>query len=233
MTSMTSAAAVNSFGLAAKGSQRLLQIAVNFAPEALNTPIREALGLPPGSSVDWMSPLKEDRYREYQDEEFVTRLGISLGKRPLSRFWPSGGPKWDGLGVAGREFLFLEAKAHIAELVSPATRASGNSRTLIAKSLREVQAALAPKSTLDWSGIFYQYTNRLAHLHFLRTVNGVRAHLVNVYFVNAPELRDPVRTAHEWHGALQLLKCYLGIRRHALSRYVHDVFVDAAELPAP
>jgi hypothetical protein len=179
-----------------------------------------------------MSPLAKDGYREYKDEEFISRLGIALAKRPLSDFWPASGPRWDGLATAGKEYLFVEAKAHIAELATTATRATGRSKHLIDRSLRELQQAIAPKSTVDWSGTFYQYTNRLAHLHFLRSVNDVRAHLLNVYFINAPDIREPVTSRAEWKGAIKLLKCYLGIRRHSLSRYVHDVFVDAKRIAA-
>lgn len=227
---MTRTSSTPARGLARKGSQRLLQVAVNSFPEILNVQIRQALNLPAESRIDWLSPLARDGYREYKDDDFVSKLGIALSKRPLSEFWPAGGPRWDGLGMAGQEYLFIEAKAHIAELVTTATRATGRSRRLIERSLREVQQSIAPKSTLDWTTTFYQYTNRLALLHFLRTVNRVRARLLNVYFVNAPDIREPVTSRAEWEGALKLLKCYLGIRSHALSKYSHDIFVDADAL---
>ena len=39
------------------------------------------------------------------------------------------------------------------------------------------------RSTCDWSGTFYQYANRLAHLYLLHELNDVDAWLVFVYFV--------------------------------------------------
>lgn len=42
-------------------------------------------------------------------------------------------------------------------------------RQAIEAGLEEVRRALAPRTRVDWMNIFYQYTNRLAHLYFLRT----------------------------------------------------------------
>ena len=99
--------------------------------------------------------------------------------------------------------------------------------------MREVQQALAPKSveTVDWTGTFYQYANRLAHLHFLREQNGVDAHLVNVYFFNAPDVASPPDQAH-WEGATQLVEAYLGVGRHRLRPFVHKLYVDVSSLAA-
>ena len=48
-------------------------------------------------------------------------------------------------------------------------------------------------STTDWTKCFYQYANRLAHLYFLKELNGIDAALVFVYFTGDTTIngRDP------------------------------------------
>ena len=69
----------------------------------------------------------------------------------------------------------MEAKAHIAEMVTAPTQARGESALQqIQESLRRVKAFVNSKAPVDWSTNFYQYSNRLAHLYFLREMNGPR-----------------------------------------------------------
>jgi len=85
-------------------------------------------------------------------------------------------------------------------------------------------------SEIDWSGKLYQYTNRIAHLYFLREVNKVPAHLLFVYFVGDKETAGP-SSVSEWEAALTVVKGVLGLgSRHRLSKYVADVFVSVGEL---
>ena len=217
---------------AAKGSQRWLQIAIDRAPQLVDRPIRAAMGTPADVAIEWLSPLRSDRFVEYRDGATFTKCGVELSKRRLHEFWPQRGPMWDGLARTSMgDILLVEAKAHIPELVSPRSRATEPARGRIAKSMREVQVALAPKSVdyVDWTSTFYQYANRVAHLYFLRECNGVRAHLVNIYFVNALDVNGPNNPA-EWQGAIKVVECYLGLGRTRLTKYMHKVFVDATPL---
>ena len=215
---------------ATRGSRRWLQVAVNRSPELLDAPLRQALDLAPKASIQWLSPLAEENFTEFRDLDAFSRLGVSF-EEPLSDFWPPRGPMWDGLArTSTGEVILVEAKAHIQEMISTPTRASEQSRALIRRSLRSVQQELAPRAQVDWSGTFYQYANRVAHLHFLRVRNRVPAHLVFVYFLNASDVRGPSERA-EWEGAIRLVEGYLGLGRHRLARYVHKVFVDVSALP--
>lgn len=217
---------------AGKGSQRWLQIAVDRRPAALDVPLRAAAGLPPDTPVQWLSPRIEDGFIEYRDRATFDRLGIKLGKRPLEDFWPARGPVWDGLARAETGDVFLvEAKAHIGEMVSGRSRASEAPMAKIRESLREVQRAIAPGAEeVDWSGTFYQYANRIAHLHLLRAQNEIPAHMVFVYFLNATDVGGPSERA-EYEGATKVIEHYLGIRQSKLSRYIHKVYVDVRDLP--
>jgi exonuclease III len=215
---------------ASKGSQRWLQIAVNRAPELLNTELRQSLHLPERAEITWLSPLQAEGFVEYRDQAWVDRLGVQLAKKSLRDFWPFGGPVWDGLArISSGQVLLVEAKGHIPELISSPTRAKSEAtRDKIRQSLRDVQQDLT-RGSVDWNGVFFQYANRLAHLHFLREQNGIDAHLVNVYFVNATDVAGP-SSREEWMGALRLVESILGVGSHRLSRYMHKVFVDVSGL---
>jgi hypothetical protein len=217
---------------ASKGSQRWLQIAVNRSPHMLDEPLRTSAGLAPESPIEWLSPRAEEGFIEYRDGSTVDRLGIQLTKRTLADFWPARGPVWDGLARAATGDVFLvEAKAHIGEMVSGRSRASEASMAKIRESLRAVQREIAPGADeMDWAGTFYQYANRLAHLHLLRVQNGIPAHLVFVYFLNAADVGGPSERA-EYEGATKIIEHYLGIRQSKLSRFVHKLYVDVRNLP--
>jgi hypothetical protein len=76
----------------------------------------------------------------------------------------------------------------------------------------------------------YQYANRLAYLHWLRS-HDIPAFLVSVYFTNAPDVPNTVRSQDEWQGALTVIRTYLGLgRKHPLKPFVVDVFVDVEQM---
>ncbi|MGZ8391588.1 MAG: hypothetical protein ACXWWK_01975 [Gemmatimonadales bacterium] len=218
--------------LAASGSQRWLQLAVNVQRPLVEEPLVGSLGSGSHSPLEWLCPLHSGGYREYKDLDVLKALGAPLSvQHSLADFWPRRGPVWDGLArSAGGDLLLLEAKAHIPELASGRTPAAPESVTKITERLREVRELLAPKSTADWAHTFYPYANRLAFLYFLRHVNQLPAHLVFVYFVNARDVRGPASRV-EWESALSLMYAALGLpRRHVLSPFIHNIFIDAGEL---
>lgn len=213
-----------------RGSQRWLQLLVNQRPELFAREFLPRIGYAPGEPIQWLSPRESDSYAEYQDESFLEALGIKAGKPSLIDFWPRLGPVWDGLAVGPRgEPILVEAKAHIPEMYSPACSAREVSLARIRRTLTEVKKAVGSTSKHDWSGPFYQYTNRLAHLYFLRTLNRIPAHLVFLYFVNARDVRGPSSVA-EWEGAIELVRAILGLRKTGIGRYVEHLFVDADAL---
>ena len=115
---------------APRGSQRWLQLAVNRCPKLIDDAIGEALDLGQDETIEWLSPLESDCFREYRDREFLERLGITSKQlcRQLKDFWPRSGPRWDGLArtSCGR-CLLVEAKANIPEFNSSSTAASPKS----------------------------------------------------------------------------------------------------------
>ena len=75
-----------------RGSQRWLQVAVNRCPDIIDGAVADAIGLASGETIEWVSPLESDAFREYRDQEFLDRLGVALNSRALAEFWPRGGP---------------------------------------------------------------------------------------------------------------------------------------------
>jgi len=213
------------------GSLKNLQVAINEKKKYLDYKISKVVGKQ--MKIDWRSPLELDDYAEYRDKDFLEKLGILNNEMeyPLGNFWPSNGPQWDALGVSGDEIILVEAKANIPEMVSPGTGVKNpQSIKKIRNSLDEVKKYLSVDSTIDWTGTFYQYVNRIAHLYYLREKNNIKAHLLFIYFINDMSVNGP-KTKDEWLGAIQTMECYLGLdKKHKLRKYIHDIFIDVNAL---
>jgi hypothetical protein len=213
---------------ASAGSQRWLQVAVNRKPQLLLAALQRSGAIALRLGVTWCSPLEKENFEEYRDGKALEKVGIAKTnlERPLEGFWPGRGPVWDALAITSEGHpLFLEAKAHIPEAATPATRASLTSLELIERSLREARQFYAPRATATWSNLFYQYSNRLAHQYFLRKLNDMPSTLVFLYFVNADDMLGPV-SEEEWHGAVRLIHAVLGLPKDLKRFGVFDAFLD-------
>ena len=216
-----------------KGSLKWIQRLVNERPDLINQQLAQAINLHKDSHINWLSPLRTDDYAEYRDASFTQRLGITLTRRTRESFWPNRGPQWDALGNTDSGIVILvEAKAYLGEIVTPATQASETSRKKITTSLEETKAFLKIRSTVDWSGTFYQYTNRIAHLYLLRILNKIDSYLVFVYFLNDDEMEGP-KTIREWQAGIKVMETALGLRKNRLSRFIIEIFIDVRELSSP
>ena len=220
---------------ATRGSQRWLQDLVNNCPELLDAAIhRETSEI--SAPIRWFSPLAGDDFSEYQDDAFLERLGVRLDCDPLDAFWPSMGPHWDALGKTDSgQIILLEAKAHTEEAGSSCEATNERSLALIRKSFKSVKAYVGAPASANWMEKFYQYANRLAHLYLLRTLNGIPAFLVNLYFLNADEMASSStvipKTVAEWEDAIAQQERFLGVPpQHALSRYAIHAFVDTRDI---
>ena len=207
-------------------SRKWLTELVRDRPTALTHAIRAASPAVRSENIEWRSP-QPPKYSEYRDSRALALLDLENLGGALSTFWPSRGPVWDGLGVditTGERF-FVEAKAHIPELVSPSTAARGQSLQRIRRRLADLKRSLGSRTSADWTGPFYQYTNRLAYLDWLRR-HDVAAFLVCIYFTDAPDVPRPA-SRQQWEGALAVTHSYLGVTNHRLERYSVDLFLDA------
>ena len=211
------------------GSLKNLQVAVNVKKKYLDGEISKVIGK--RLKINWKSPLKSDDYAEYRDEDFLEKLGIlNRIKYHLKDFWPKNGPQWDALGMCDNDVILVEAKANIPEMVSSGTKAEPGTRKQIENSLNELKKYLDINNDINWTGTFYQYVNRIAHLYYLREKNQIKAHLLFIYFINDVTVNGP-KTKDEWLGAIQTMECYLGLnKKHKLKKFIHDVFIDISDL---
>ncbi|MCW5718338.1 MAG: hypothetical protein KIS68_10960 [Bauldia sp.] len=100
---------------------------------------------------------------------------------------------------------------------------------MIAAALRETRAALGVEDGADWMARYYQFTNRLAHLHFLHR-EGVPATLVFMNFLGDTDMGGPADAA-AWEGAYRIAETALGLPRlHALSPFIRHVSIDVRQL---
>ena len=105
------------------GSQKDLQILANQHQDILNHELSKILNKT--IKLEWLSPLKDDDYAEYVDQDFINRLDInSRIIKPLNDFWPNGGANWDGLAKDNETIFLIEAKAHISEQMIESTGAT-------------------------------------------------------------------------------------------------------------
>lgn len=213
------------------GSQRLLQIAVGKRPDLIEEALCRAGAINRSETVTWTSPLESEGFKEYRDLAALEKLGVSKAiTYPFKDFWPQRGPVWDATGVTSKGVsVLLEAKAHIPEAASPASKASPTSMQLIEQSLEEARKFYSPRSTSVWSGTFYQYANRLAHQYFLTELNKLSSTLVFLDFINAVEMGGPTSEL-EWQGATRLIHAVLGLPANLEEYGVFHAYVDAALL---
>jgi hypothetical protein len=213
-----------------RGSLKDIQILVNKNQQIIDNLLKLSFADLANQQIIWTSPIELDDYAEYRDNDFLLKVGLNPIEIRLDNFWPTKGPQWDALAkTTNGHVILVEAKANIPEVVSPATGAGETSKTIIDKSLNETKAFLNLTNDIDWSGKFYQYTNRLAHLYFLREKCNKQTFLVNIYFIGDGTVSGP-KTKQEWDGALQVLHTYLGLSRHKLSKYMVDIFIDVNDL---
>ena len=215
--------------LGTRGSLKWIQRAVNCHPQILDQQI--AASLRETGSIEWKSPLKTDDYAEFRDGEFLDCIGLGDLRGLLSKFWPTGGPQWDALATTtSGKVLLVEAKAHIGEICSPASKASGTSRLKIQTALAETASYMGAKSPrAPWIETFYQLANRFAHLYFLRE-NKVDAWLILVNFIYDEDMEGP-RSAAEWQAAYKIVAHVMGLSwPNQLSKYVLHLYPSVESL---
>ena len=209
-----------------RGSLKWIQQAVNFNPAILDDLILP--GLFGATVIFWRSPLVDDQYAKYSDFEFLERIGATPLASELEKFWPSRGPQWDALAQCDDEnILLIDAKTHIRELCTPPSLAGAVSREIQA-ALDETALFIDAEPRASWSSVFYQLTNRIAHLYFLRR-HGLKARLVLINFIGDSEVNGPYSEL-EWKAAYQVVWHVLGIpNHHKLAPYIVQIFPDVRQ----
>jgi hypothetical protein len=214
-------------------SEHWLRVAVNEHSARLDASISNLFGWGARDTIKWLSPIASDEYAEYFDEEFLTRLGLTDLKVPLKEFWPRSGPRWDGLAKTKTgKLILVEAKAHIAEAVTFHSKAEPGTLRQISRALQATKDGFKANQAAPWETPFYQYTNRLAHLYFLRQLNAIDAYLVFLYFSDAPDVPTPPPSEREWKGAIELTEKCLGLGEHPFKKFVGSLIWSVPEMLA-
>lgn len=228
---------VDENGRAKAGSQRQIQTWVNEYADELTKRLLDTLPSLKEQTplIRWVSPLQQERYSEYYDEEFLRVIEHPELAQALSEFWPRSGPRWDALatvqlptGAARKGVILVEGKSHRTEMFSGGCGAKGRSLKVIQSSLKDVRCRLGVKETPSsgdkWTGPLYQYTNRLAYLCFLNEIAKVPTWLVNIYFHD-----DPYRPTSraQWEDFLPDIKMELLGRCSVSHPHITDLYLEA------
>ena len=212
-----------------RGSLKWIQKLINERSEIIAPPIVRALGLDCGKCVEWRSPCGP-QFTEYRDSDFLKAIGHSECEASLRQFWPPHGPQWDALGVVSDGTVVLvEAKAHIAEVFTTIKAKKPKSCAKIEASIQRTWADLGIESAYPWTAPFYQYANRVAHLHFLHNMCNIPTILVFVHFLGDEDMDGPRRRG-EWKETNREIRKYLGLTGNAIEKRILDVFIKVSDL---
>ncbi|MBU1422825.1 MAG: hypothetical protein KKG06_06540 [Bacteroidetes bacterium] len=153
-----------------------------------------------------------------------------------TKYWPQTGnvQNWDAVGeINGKdtdEYIFVEAKAHLGEIQSNCG-ASASSQKQIEAAMQETIDYFGLKSAKvsNWLAPYYQYSNRLAFLHFLLK-NNIKAHLLFIYFYGNEQKNAECPTDKlGWKNELRKMYSHLGIEEKKFDKSfynrVHKIFL--------
>jgi hypothetical protein len=177
--------------------------------------------------------------REWKGVDFLD--SASRVKSAWLEFWPQSGnmPNWDAVGRlesnSGIECILVEAKAHVEELHSSCTAKKEGGLDKIKDALKTTIKANGFTADVNgWLKPYYQYANRLAHLHFL-IEHGIPARFIFIYFCGddwrgrtLSNGKPPFcpKDASGWAAPLQKMHSHLGLSgRSRLEERVHKVFL--------
>jgi hypothetical protein len=193
-----------------------------------------------GEFITWLdfgykqtaAPLNYDR--ELVGLDFIHDAEVI---RLWKAFWPQTGnaQNWDAVGKIEfgnhEEWLLVEAKAHLYEVVSHCGAKSENSLDQIKLALEKTMRDFCdpPIKVENWLSPYYQYANRLAVLFFLmREVQPViPARLLFIYFTG-DQRKDEVcpKGKEEWQIVIEEMEERLGVNPvKELTQRVHHLFL--------
>lgn len=222
------------------GSEFHLLRYLGYHRHKLNRAVEEHTG---GRVLDWLDFGPERTFRpldaEWKGVDFVDP-GLPV-KSAWTKFWPQTGnvPNWDAVGLlqsgSHGEFLLVEAKAHIEEIKSSCSAKEEGGLPKIREALdATIRARGFAVDLKDWLSPYYQYANRLAHLHFLLQSN-ITARLIFIYFCGdnwgGRTLHDGTppncpKDEQQWQSHLQEMHRHLGLTGQSkLEERVHELFL--------
>ena len=157
-------------------------------------------------------------------------------KAKWKNFWPQSGnsQNWDGIFYCNKVIYLVEAKAHLetnslkSELESDCGAENADSKKHIDEAFEKTREFFGIKAVNDWTKKYYQQANRLAFIYFLNEICGIKAELVNIFFINGYDTKENdygVTSEAEWKAAIKDEYDYLGLTDRA-KFVIHEVFID-------
>ena len=168
--------------------------------------------------------------KEYKGIEFLKDLvNYKTIEENWKDYWPGDNQNWDGIilniNQTSWQYILVEAKAHLEELVSDTDAKKEQSIAKISRAFDSTRKRFGISASKDWSKCYYQAANRLAFINFLLE-NGIKASLLNIYFINGwPNDQKNVTSVQMWEEKIQDEYSYLGINDNA-KKYIHEVFLE-------
>lgn len=213
------------------GSLKDIQTLINDKQGIINSLLKNKFIDLADEQIIWTSPLANDNFAEYRDDDFLRKVDLDPNQIMLNNFWPLNGPQWDALAKTNaNQIILVEAKANIPELKSAGTNARSTSKEQIELALSNTKNYLRVDDNIEWTNTYYQYANRIAHLYFLREVCRKETFLINIYFVNDTNVNGPQKR-QEWESAINILHNELKLpKSHRLSNYMAEFFIDVNDL---
>jgi hypothetical protein len=219
------------------GSEWHLLRYLGYHRDLLDQTIVSSVGCKSISWMDFKFSSKYDPLNQEIEWKGIQFLQNDENQQQWNVFWPaSGNPQnWDAIGKVHfddrKEWLLVEAKAHIAELKSKCGATNRKSKEMIRMALLSTQSAMnvSPDFIENWLNTNYQYCNRLAVLHFFHNIcrPPVLARLLFIYFYGErhPGMDCP-SSPFDWEMIVKDTEKYLGIpESHSLSKNIHHIYL--------
>jgi hypothetical protein len=214
------------------GSEWHLLRYLGYHRQALNEALEGLTGV---TDTEWLD-IPFNSQKKFLDDEWK---GLDFlpddipAKSEWKNFWPQTGniQNWDAVGtlqkVSAREFLLVEAKAHLGEIKSQCKAKEIGGKSLIVRALDEAKLAFGVSLEKDWLQPYYQYCNRLTALYFL-TKHGIGARLLFIYFLK--DIRQDMaicpKTEAEWQTELGKMYDHIGpLKNEELTSRIHHLFL--------
>lgn len=201
--------------------------------------LRSQIGLPDNVEIHWLDYPWDNKSisgdGEYIKRDFFEKIPEIFTEEVMSKFEKDKfGEKleqhWDGIFWVKDTIYIVEAKAYLKEIESNCG-AGKKSSSIIEGYFKETREYFEISSANDWTKIYYQMANRLAFLKLLQS-HGVKAKLVNIYFVNGYErkikgdiIENKNTTKEQWKKDIEKEETYLGISK-LVRKDIFHVFIN-------
>lgn len=207
--------------------------------------LRSQIDLPDNVEIHWLDYPWDSKMisgdGEYIQRNFFEKIPEIFTEEVMSKFEKDNfGDKlkqnWDGIFWVKDTVYIVEAKAHLKEIESNCG-AGKKSSSIIEGYFKETREYFEISSANDWTKTYYQMANRVAFLKLLQS-HGVKAKLVNIYFVNGYEkkikdsdsekyytIQNKNTSKDQWRECITKEEDYLGISK-LVGEHIFSVFID-------